>query len=493
MLKGLRHIWIAMNRLSLLTLLTFFAACNNISLQESATPTPSASPTPTATPVVQLRDLPVTLPMLDALFFVDRRFAERLRTELQFSDEEVAALRKTVRDETLATRANETDIAGRTIAAGRLASEKLSALLGPEKAEKLSTLALHRWQAAAEGNGEEERPIALASPTLGATLDPRASATPFPSSSPSPSGSPATAAAPPVLPSAPFTAPNDTRIVVNAPAYRMDVFQDGRLVKSYKISIGYPEFPLPTGMRKASSIVFNPTWTPPDEPWVEGSANIKAGQKVPAGDKLNPLGPIKIPIGMPSLIHGGKSLAKIGTFGSHGCVGLTSKQVQDFSKLLAGLGGVALTDDEIARYAKTPTQTKSVKLTNTVPVELRYETIEIQDGKLHLYRDVYDRERKAGDNLEMALGTYGLSSADLTAEERVRVETALALLNKTPTGKVDSEKKAMIAQMSKELKQNKEITIDISSLSGKGYPATVDLDTGRPPKPVRTPAKKPSP
>src|SRR4030095_9980470 len=42
------------------------------------------------------------------------------------------------------------------------------------------------------------------------------------------------------LPTVPNSIPKDTRIVVNIPAYRMDVFKDGSLVKSYKIGIGYP-------------------------------------------------------------------------------------------------------------------------------------------------------------------------------------------------------------------------------------------------------------
>ena len=140
----------------------------------------------------------------------------------------------------------------------------------------------------------------------------------------------------------PNAVPTDTRVVVNIPAFRMDLFQDGSLVKSYQVGIGYPDFPLPQGLRKASTIIFNPTWTPPDEPWVEGSKKVKVGQKVEAGSPLNPLGPIKIPIGLPSLIHGGKSPAKLGTFASHGCVGLTNPQVQDFSVVLAGLAWIAL-------------------------------------------------------------------------------------------------------------------------------------------------------
>lgn len=505
MMKQKEYSRVTGKTLTMLSLVAFFSACNSVGINGTATPTasPSPSPTPTATPVVQLRDLPVTLPMIDALFFVDRRFGERLKSDLQLSDEQIATLRQTVRNETAAMQSNEADDPGRTRAAGKLASEKLSAMFGAEKAEKLSILALQRWQAAAEGSGEEERPIALASPTLSATLDPRATGSPSPTVSGSPAGSASASpgaspsprtATPAVLPSAPYTAPTDTRIVVNAPAYRMDVFENGRIVKSYKVSIGYPEFPLPTGMRKATNIVFNPTWTPPDEPWVESSNKVKVGQKIPAGDKLNPLGPIKIPIGLPSLIHGGKSLAKIGTFGSHGCVGLTNKQVQDFSKLLARLSGTELSDEVIARNEKDPTQTKSFKLPNSVPVELRYETITVEDGKIHLYRDVYDRENKAGDNLETALGTYGLSSSDLTEQERARLETALAILNKSTTGKADREKKATIAKMTRQLRRDKEITVDVAALSGKGYPTTTEVDTGRPqksqPPPPPPPPKK---
>lgn len=41
----------------------------------------------------------------------------------------------------------------------------------------------------------------------------------------------------------------------------MDLFENGTLVKSYRIGIGDPEFPLPEGMRMANVIIFNPTWT----------------------------------------------------------------------------------------------------------------------------------------------------------------------------------------------------------------------------------------
>src|SRR5919205_169263 len=224
---------------------------------------------------------------------------------------------------------------------------------------------------------------------------------------------PVTSASPEAKPN---SVPSDTRIVVNAPAYRMDVFQNGKLLKTYEVGIGYPEFPLPQGLRKADTIIFNPVWTPPDEPWVKGK--FAPGKKVEAGSKDNPLGPVKIPIGLPSLIHGGKAPAKLGGFASHGCVGLTNQQVQDFSVVLASLGNAQLTPEDVADYAKNREETKQVKLSTPVPVELRYETIVVEDGRLHIYRDVYDKGTNTEENLRRVPDAEG----EGREEERPRDE-----------------------------------------------------------------------
>ncbi|MEJ7699432.1 MAG: L,D-transpeptidase [Pyrinomonadaceae bacterium] len=226
--------------------------------------------------------------------------------------------------------------------------------------------------------------------------------------------------------------PTDTRVVVNAPAYRMDLFQEGKLVKSYKIGIGYPEFPLPSGIRKASTIIFNPTWTPPDEAWVKGK--IQAGKTVEAGSKDNPLGPIKIPIGSPSLIHGGKSAARLGGFASHGCVGLTNGQVQDFALNLSKISNTPLTELEIKGFEKQKTETKDFKLAKTIPVELRYETIVVEDGKLKIYRDVYERGTNTEENLRKVFDSYGVSFDELPEAERTKILQGLKQMAVDATG-----------------------------------------------------------
>ena len=451
------------------------------------TATTAATPQTVKTNATEADAVPVTLPLLDA-FFQDETFASELKTKLQLTDEQVEKLRKTAREETSKLRETDTDdYSGTTSAARTRAAEQIKAVIGEEKARQLTTLISEKWSGASEEGsnaGNANAPTGNANNASGSN----------------------TAHATKGQPNA---VPADSRIVVNAPAYRMDVFEGGRLVKSYKVGIGYPEFPLPTGQRKANTIIFNPTWTPPDEPWVEASnKELKAGQKVEAGSKLNPLGPIKIPIGLPSLIHGGKSAAKLGGFASHGCVGMTTPQVQDFARVLAQMAGTELTDEQIAAYAKNPKETKEVKLSRAVPVELRYETIVVEDGRLHIYRDVYDRDTNTEENLRAVLAVYGVTLEQLSEAERTSVLNALRDMSRDASGKIDgpqpaensnttrgtdknpkSSQKDMAANSSKEtaansnqvtrtVKGKKEIVIEIASLKGKGYPAAVDLNTG---------------
>ena len=442
-------------------------APTNQSNKNAGSPLPSASPSPANEKAANAQ--PLTLPVLDA-FFADPGFSDLLKTRLQLTDDQVTQLRQLAHTETATlNEASAGKTEGETAAARTAAEEKIGAVIGTEKAQQLAALVREQWSGASE-NPSETSSTGTTNPTTAEQF----------------------------TANAPNAAPTDSRIVVNAPAYRMDVFDGGRLIKSYKIGIGYPEFPLPTGLRKATTIIFNPTWTPPDEPWVARMKNVNAGEKVEAGSKLNPLGPIKIPIGGPSLIHGGKSPAKLGTFASHGCVGLTTPQVQDFAKLLAQIGGGHLSDADLARYARDKTQTKQLKLSSPVPVELRYETIVVEDGKLHIYRDVYDQNTNTEENLGEVLKANGVKLEDLTAEERTQVLDALAqmsgkssariarqLAKQSPSGsaafspsKFGAEKKSSAAEKTPRLSKNqKEIVIEIAALKGKGYPAPVDLDT----------------
>jgi lipoprotein-anchoring transpeptidase ErfK/SrfK len=407
----------------------------------TGSPSPAASPSPATTDSTSVR--PITLPVLDA-FFADNAFAETLKTRLKLTDDEVTRLKKLARSETAKLDESAMDSADGSHA-NVDAKEKISSVIGVEKSEQLTALVNELWR----GEDASDKTAGNGAAKVNEV-------------------------------------PKDTRVIVNTPAYRMDVFDDGRLVKSYKIAIGYPEFPLPTGLRKARTIIFNPTWTPPDEPWVAKMKGVSAGQKVEAGSRLNPLGPIKIPIGGPSLIHGGKSVAKLGRFGSHGCVGLTTPQMREFTKQLAALAGTNLTDAEVNNFARAKTETKELKLKEPIPVELRYETITVESGSLHIYRDVYDQDTNTEENLRAVLEAYGIKMDDLTGDERTQVLDALAKMSgkstassttptpgpsASPQGK-GSRATAKATKQTRTQNQN-EIVIPIAALQGKGYPAPV--------------------
>ena len=447
----------------------------------SANANTSATPAATRVSNAAGNGQPVTLAVLDALF-ADESFARDAKSKLGLTDEQIAELRRIGQEERASLRETEAgDHGGTTSAATQRAEAKIKAAIGDDKAGQLFALASQRWSGADAGDNGAGGPAATATGDR------------------------------------PNAVPTDTRIVVNAPGYRMDIFESGRLVKSYKVGIGYPEFPLPSGMRKADTIIFNPEWTPPDEPWVEApGSKVKVGEKVAAGSKLNPLGPVKIPIGLPSLIHGGKSPARLGSFASHGCVGLTNDLALEVAREIARLGGADVSEEDIKTFQQEKTKTKNVKLAHAVPVELRYETVVVtDDGKLHIYRDVYDRATNTEENVRAVLQAHGVSYDQLDPQLRAQIADALQQMARDATGKpaegdgterpdgnananknadagknANSNKNANADKggnknanadkpnadgnkVTRTVKGQKEIVIDIPALRGKGYPAPV--------------------
>src|SRR6185295_12360428 len=393
---------------------------SNTTVSTQPSPSPSASPSPATTDTASIQ---VTLPLLDALL-TDEQFVARAKQNLKLSDQQIDEIKHVSSADVARLReSNAEDLDGNGTDARERAEEQLRSALGEQKARDLAKLANEYWSKGDTAEASNDNLQMLKGPNA---------------------------------------VPSDTRVVVNIPAFRMDLFQDGSLVKSYKVGIGYPQFPLPQGLRKAQQIIFNPTWTPPDSPWVAKMKNVTAGETVGAGDKDNPLGPIKIPIGLPSLIHGGKSPAKIGKFASHCCVGLTNAQIKDFAVMLAQASDTQDVSSKMDSYLENKEKTRTVKLNQIVPVELRYETIVIEDGKLHIYRDVYEQNTNTEENLRAVLEANGLKLEDLSEQQRTEILNAL----KSPL--------------------KKELVIDLGTVAQKGYPAPVNLDNGSGKKSTKT-------
>jgi predicted metal-dependent hydrolase len=132
-------------------------------------------------------------------------------------------------------------------------------------------------------------------------------------------------------------------------------------------------------------------------------------------------------------------------------VGLTTPQIKDFAVQLARASNTEQVPEKMTTYLEDKEKTQTVKLNQIVPVELRYETIVLEDGKLHIYKDVYAQDTNTEENLRSVLEANGLKLEDLP--QRTEILNAL-----------------------KDVK--KETVFEIGSVAQKGYPAPVDLDTG---------------
>src|SRR5581483_1809134 len=184
-------------------------------------------------------------------------------------------------------------------------------------------------------------------------------------------------------------------ITVNIPAFRLTLWQSGREVKTYQIGIGRKNFPLPAGARKATEIVWNPDWVPPDSSWVAASEDVEPGERIEADDPRNPLGKVKIRLGNAILIHEAAKPSDLGHLVSHGCVRMLTDDIYDLTEKIAAARALPVTKEQIEQ-TKTNTQRRAVKLDPPLWVDINYDTDVIEGRVLHLYPDVYGR---AGDTL----------------------------------------------------------------------------------------------
>src|SRR5687768_4461281 len=130
------------------------SGCTTAAPTNSAAPSaPTTSASPAASPAANAStagangagaaaSLPVTLPVLDAMF-ADEAFAGELKSKLQLSDEQVESLRKVAGEE----RANLDEAgaeSGTTSAATKRASEKIQSVVGAEKAAAFNSFVSER-------------------------------------------------------------------------------------------------------------------------------------------------------------------------------------------------------------------------------------------------------------------------------------------------------------------------------------------------------------
>lgn len=197
-------------------------------------------------------------------------------------------------------------------------------------------------------------------------------------------------------------------MTVDVPAFRLTLWQNDHEVKTYQIGVGRLDFQLPVGERKATEIIWNPDWIPPDSKWVK---DVEPGEKIEADDPRNPLGKIKIRLGNAILIHEASKPSDIGQLASHGCVRMLTEDLYDLSEKIVAARKLPVTKEQIEE-SKTNTERLAVKLDPPIWVDVNYDTAVVEGGVLHLYPDVYKRNKDSLASLRNTLSEQGITSAD---------------------------------------------------------------------------------
>lgn len=145
-------------------------------------------------------------------------------------------------------------------------------------------------------------------------------------------------------------------IIINIPQYKLDLYADNKLFKTYKVAVGKRESPSPIGDFSIITKIKDPTWYP------NGAKPIAPGPRNPLGGYW--LGLDKQGYG----IHGSNAPYSIGSSASQGCFRMLNNEVA-----------------ELYNY-----------VTVSTPVRIIYETViggidETNQAWIRVYEDIYRR------------------------------------------------------------------------------------------------------
>jgi hypothetical protein len=207
------------------------------------------------------------------------------------------------------------------------------------------------------------------------------------------------------------------RFVVNVPAFRLDVYENGYLTTSYPVTVGQPREPTPIGTYKLQKVVWNPWWHPP--------YNRRPKDKVTPPGPKNPMGKVKLYFADLYYLHGTPKEHEIGSPASRGCVRLRNEDAIALAQLVHRYAVAPLPETKLEELASTRSwKTHNYALQTAVPVDLVYDLVEVKDGEMYVYRDLYRNARFPLPELATrALEAAGYSRDQFDAES---VKAALA-------------------------------------------------------------------
>ncbi|HEX2077522.1 MAG TPA: L,D-transpeptidase [Longimicrobium sp.] len=188
------------------------------------------------------------------------------------------------------------------------------------------------------------------------------------------------------LAAAPAAAQQAMEIVVNVPAGRLDVLQDGRRVRSYPVSVGTARFATPTAEAAIRRMVWNPSWTPPDSEWARDERPAAPGWG-------NPMGRVKMHLFGIYYIHGTPAPNErfLGRPASHGCIRMRNADAMELARMVLRADGAPVSDATLDALAANPGRTREIAMAGRVRVRIEYRLAELEQDSIILHPDVYAR------------------------------------------------------------------------------------------------------
>lgn len=209
---------------------------------------------------------------------------------------------------------------------------------------------------------------------------------------------------------------------INIPAFRLDVYEDGRRTRSYPIAVGMRKYPTPRGSYFIDRLEWYPWWIPPKSDWA------RQERPTPPGPG-NPLGDVKLSFKPTYLVHGTPREASLGHAASHGCIRMANAAAVALARLVYRYGVPDDTSGALDRLIADRGVTRVVMLQRPIPISLRYEVAEVRDDSLRVYPDIY--RLMSGGTVDRVIATLVEAGVDTAELDR---ETVRSVIRRSAAG-----------------------------------------------------------
>jgi murein L,D-transpeptidase YcbB/YkuD len=203
------------------------------------------------------------------------------------------------------------------------------------------------------------------------------------------------------------------KVDLNIPALRIVVSQDGKVVRTYPVAVGKLGHDTPEGHFTISRAEWNPWWRPP-----QGREWTKDAKVTPPGPN-NPMGRVKLFFMPLYYIHGTPDEGSLGSPASHGCVRMLNKDVIELATLVHDNGRATVSSSEIPKILANSRTTRNVGFRDSVDLVIRYDLIDIVEGKAVVYPDIYNRRSLHTESVYQALMRAGYDVGSLHRDDVV--------------------------------------------------------------------------